>query len=205
MKSFGETIKTFVQNIDYILVKFQIVIREGLSVKWIIGLQTNLEPRVRWFDPLGREISLDMRKFSLIYNADDTNENKILLMCIIYDIDINDMGEYTLQVYNVKEHTETILGHLKMSLFVKAKPQVTMVNSRSSPNGLVFIGVENQFQCHVRSFPIVNTRLTITYHPCGDQLDSCKVNSNGTDSLALPFYSELIGDYTVSRLFYTLH
>ena len=50
------------------------------------------------------------------------------IVCYIYDVSVEDMGHYYLQITEVEDNTNIVHAKIDMNLFVKAAPRVTFAD-----------------------------------------------------------------------------
>ena len=82
-------------------------------------------------------------------------------MCYIYDVAVEDMGHYYLQITEVDDHTNIVHAKIDMNLFVKAAPRVTF--EEEIPKALMSSNENHSFHCDVVSYPINDTKGPVTY------------------------------------------
>jgi len=121
-----------ISNRDLSAFNAEIVVPEGRkSVRWVVGIRTgiNLGSYV-WRNPKGREIMSGRRqKYSVI--VEENNPTHVKIICMVYDIDFDDMGNYQLEV-STKENPK-VTESLDMRLRVLGdRPRVSFVGTNFS-------------------------------------------------------------------------
>ena len=101
-------------------------------------------------------------------------------MCYIYDVSVDDMGHYYLQITEVDDDTNIAHAKIDMNLFVKAAPRVAF--EEEIPKGLLSSKENHSFHCDVVSYPINDTKVEMKFRQCdGGDFVGC----GGSSSLRL--------------------
>ena len=94
-------------------------------------------------------------------------------MCYIYDVSVDDMGHYYLQITEVDDDTNIAHAKIDMNLFVKGDPIVAF--GPETPRGLLSSDENHTFRCNVVSYPINGTKVSMKFKQCdGGDFVNCK-------------------------------
>ena len=86
------------------------------------------------------------------------------IICYIYDVTVEDMGHYYLQIKEVEDDTNIVHAKIEMNLFVKAAPRVAF--GEEVQKGLLSSGENHSFHCYAVSYPINDTKVEMKFRQC---------------------------------------
>ncbi|KAK2588224.1 hypothetical protein KPH14_004258 [Odynerus spinipes] len=114
----------------------------GGKIQWVVYVDAYPEPQLKWIDPRGKVISGDSPDLDRPKYVVNKTQSSILLT--INNLDMMDMGVYTLEATNAGG-----MEYLNLTLDVLTKP----VPILASINAYYAPGQTVEFQCSVTAFP----------------------------------------------------
>lgn len=138
-----------------------IYVEEGQPAKWVIGFTIHRKDRqimtnITTFDftRIGGGVSLFQKEMKKV----DHGQNRFILTLSLEHVDITDMGQYQLRIYDDEDGT-VFEPTLAMLLHVTGKPRVSFQGQH--PQGYYHPGEKVDVACHVLSYPMNETRYVL--------------------------------------------